>query len=586
MAKALRRILTIIIVLYLILVSFSVGYAANFQNYHVTETQEVPEPIEVPVNPERVTLNADRVSFNDETGNALAEGGAVLTYNDTTIMAERIEYNADTQKVHAMPLPGEQILLKHGSRTLKGDQIEYDLNTKEGILTGALTKVGVGDNGGVLYVYGSEIDVMPWELAQERGLVKGTAEDYIIQWRNVVLTTCALEHPHYRLESKTISFIPGKKVIAKRPRVYLGNTYLFTSPMDYVVQLKRKSVNYSFLPYFQKSSSKGAGGGITGTIGWDTGSISLGTTWFNKSGWEFMFEIEQELNKNFRILAGVEYSWDDAWDERVWRPHATLFYQAKEYGWEARLRWTHNEYIEDQKDSNSEFKGRLDRRPEFIVYAPWFKSSLYSWMRIYAAYGSFKEKIYGGGEGDVTARYGIGLRSYFEKALDDRGNIELFSDTTGEAWFYDRENADHEVIHSFTGLRYKLGSVEMGTAYESQKVWGESAMHWDQYKKRKRIHQKIRVPLGKEVATVFRGSYDLDESMIDEMNYSLRWETDCMIWDLHYKDDRTSGGDDKIGLTISLNAFPNSKASFGQKLDVDPFLRPADVPGKNYLQKE
>ena len=264
MAKALRRILTIIIVLYLILVSFSVVYAANFQNYSVRETQEnlAPEPANnTPVNPEQVTLNADRVSFNDETGNALAEGGAVLTYNDTTIMAERIEYNADTQKVRAMPLPGEQILLKHGNRTLKGDQIEYDLNTKEGILNGAITQLSVGDNGGVLYVYGSEIDVMPWELAQEKGLVKGSAEDYLIQWNNVVLTTCALEHPHYRLESKTISFIPGKKVIAKRPRVYLGNTYLFTSPLDYVVQLKRRAVTYSFLPYFQKRNSKGAGGG-------------------------------------------------------------------------------------------------------------------------------------------------------------------------------------------------------------------------------------------------------------------------------------------------------------------------------------
>ena len=584
MAKALRRILTVIIVLYLILVSFSVVYAANFQNYSVKETQEslTPEPVvnDVPVNPEQVILNADRVSFNDETGNALAEGGAVLTYNGTTITAERIEYNADTQKVRAMPLPGEQVLLSHGNRTLKGDQIEYDLNTKEGILTGAITKVGVGDDGGVLYVYGSEIDVIPWDLAQERGLVKGGVEDYMVQWNNVVMTTCELDHPHYRLESKTISFIPGKKVIAKSPKIYLGNTYLFKSPVDYVVQLKRRAVTYSFLPYFQKSSSKGAGGGITGTIGWDTGSVSLGTTWFNKSGWEFMFELNQELSSKFSITAGVEHSWDDLWQDKVWRPYASLNYQDKPYGWEARLRWTHNEYIDDQKDSNSEFKGRLDRQPEFTVYTPWFKSSSYSWMRFYAAYGSYKENVYGFPESSSISRYGLGVRSYFEKALDDAGRLELFSNTTGEAWFYNKENADHEVIHSFTGLRYKLGALDMGTAYENQKVWGESAMHWDQYKKRERIHQKIRLPLGREVATVFRGSYDLDESMLDEMNYSLRWETDCMTWDLHYKDDRTSGGDDKIGLTISLNAFPESKASFGQKVDVDPFLKPSDVPNK------
>ena len=103
-------------------------------------------------------------------------------------------------------------------------------------------------------------------------------------------------------------------------------------------------------------------------------------------------------------------------------------------------------------------------------------------------------------------------------------------------------------------------------------------MHWDQYRKRERVHQKVRFPLGREVFAAFRGSYDLDESMIDEVIYSLQWETDCMIWDLHYKDDRTSGGDDHIGLSLGIKAFPNRQASFGQRLEVDPFDRPSDVP--------
>ncbi|MBQ3446927.1 MAG: hypothetical protein IJG37_04705, partial [Synergistaceae bacterium] len=73
--------------------------------------------------PEEVRLNADRVSFNDETGQAYAEGSAVLTYQGTSIHAERIEYDPTTQKVHAMPLPGEQVLLSSGGRTIRGDQL-------------------------------------------------------------------------------------------------------------------------------------------------------------------------------------------------------------------------------------------------------------------------------------------------------------------------------------------------------------------------------------------------------------------------------------------------------------------------------
>ena len=560
MGKTLRTLIVIITIFIL----SATAHAADFEDYF--SRGEDPSD-------EKVTLNADRVSFNDETGRAFAQGNAVLTYQDTTIMAERIEYDADTQKVQAMPLPGRQIVLTNGNRSIKGDQLEYDLNSREGVLSGAATRLPVGENNGVLYVYGSEIDVVPWELAKERGLVKGEPEEYMLQWRDVVLTTCTLDHPHYRLESKAITFIPGRKVTAKKPRVYLGDTYLFTSPLDYVVQLKRRALRHSFIPYIQRSSSRGTGGGVTGTLAWDTGAASIGLSYASKAGFEFMVEVEQELNEDFSILAGVEHSWDDEWDEKVWRPYASLMYSHK--GWEARINWSHNEYISDQKDSLNKFKGRLDRRPEFIVWAPWFKSSLYSWMRLYASYGSFKEHLHGQAEGEVTSRYGMGFRNYAEYMM---GTVELFADTNGSAWFYDRDNADHEILRSFTGLRYTIGALELGTGYERQYTWGNSPMNWDEHRERERIHQKVRFPLGREVYTAVRGSYDLDASMIDEIIYSLQWVTDCMLWDLHYKDDRTAGGDSYIGLTMSINAFPNSAASLGQKVDVDPFVRPREIP--------
>ena len=563
---------TLIVIIMILLCAVKV-YATDFEDYY-TEDNDTPSEQEAP-SPDKVTLNADRVSFNDETGRAYAQGNAVLSYQDTTIMAERIEYDADSQKVQAMPLPGSQIVLTNGSRSIKGDQLEYDLNTREGILTGAVTRLGIGE-GAVLYVYGSEIDVMPWELAQSRGLVKGEPEEYMLQWRDVVLTTCALDHPHYRLESKAITFIPGRSVTAKKPRVYLGSTYLFTSPLDYVVQLKRKTANYSFIPYIQRSSSKGVGVGVTGSIGWETGDASLGLIYSEKAGFEFRVEVEQELNQDFSILAGVEHSWDDEWDERVWRPYASLRYHRN--GWEAFLNWSHNEYISDQKDSLHKFKGRLDRRPEFIVYAPWFRSGAFSWARLFASYGSFKETLRGSTEGEVTARYGMGFRNYFEHPLDDKGNVELFIDTRGVAWFYDREDSDHEMLRSFTGLRYKIGAFQLGTGYERQYVWGSSPMYWDQYRERERIHQKVRFPIGREVYLATRGSYDLDENMVDEIIYSVQWQTDCMLWDLHYKNDRTSDGDDRIGLSLSLLAFPDRSASFGQDLDIDPFVRPREVP--------
>ena len=550
--------------------------AADFEDYYTGVNQQEAQPLA----PQKVTLNADRVSFNDETGHATAQGNAVLKYNDTTIMAERIDYDADTQKVKAMPLPGEKVILTNGTRAIKGDQIDYDLNSGEGVLEGPATQLSVGEHGEVLYVYGGEINVLPWELAQERGLVKGSPQEYMVQWRNVTLTTCALDHPHYRLETKYITFIPNRRVVAKKPRVYLGNTYLFTSPLDYVMHLKRRSIGYSILPFIQKSEIRGSHGGVTGTLGWETGSVSLGVSYGRSAGFEFMTEIEQELNEDFSIRVGIEHSWDDVWNEKIWRPFATLMYNRN--GWSAHLNWTRNEYISDKKDSYYDYKGRLDRKPELIVWAPWFRNSKFSWTRFFATAGSYQEKLYHRPEGGSKTRYGVGFRNYYEQGL---GSVELFANTEGALLIYD--DSDQEMLRSFIGLRYKIGAFELGTAYERQYAWGSSSMYWDQYSNRRRIHQKVRFPVGREVYLAFRGSYDLFESMVDETFYSVQWDTDCMIWDLHYKNDRTKSGDDSLGLTIVLKAFPSRSAAFGQKIETDPFNRPYDVPDKDgKIQRE
>ena len=109
MAKYWKKILC---TLTFVLLLASSSYSANFEDYYVNETQELQNIQDTPeFVPDQVTLYADRVSFNDETGHALAEGNAILQYNGTTIMAERIEYDADSQKVKAMPLPGEKIVM-------------------------------------------------------------------------------------------------------------------------------------------------------------------------------------------------------------------------------------------------------------------------------------------------------------------------------------------------------------------------------------------------------------------------------------------------------------------------------------------
>ena len=530
--------------------------------------------------PQSLTLDAERVSYNDETGRASAEGGAVLTYQGATIRGERIDYDAASQKVKASSLPGESVVLQAEGRMLVGDGLEYDLNTGEGVLTGAKSSVPLGS--GTLYVFGGGLHLLPYDLAVEQGIIKGDKMEntpYVGIWEDVSATTCALDHPHYRIETKSITFIPGRRIVAKKPRLYLGDAYVFTYPMDYIAYIDRRALRYSITPYVENSTSKGIGLGFSGAFDWGSGSLGIGLAYWSEVDFEWMAEVDQRFGdrSGFGVRAGIEYSWDDAWNEKIYRPSASLYYERD--GWQGALRWTRNEYIEDQKDSLYTYRGRLSREPEFFVLTPWLKDPALhaSWFRLGALWGNYLEKT-PNFEHDTVMRYGATLQHYVEVPMGDKA--EFFWNVRYDTWFYDKNDLDQEVAEGFLGLRYRIGAFELGSAYERRYVWGESPMLWDSYREAEKIYQKVRFPLGRELFFVARGSYDLNESMVDEIDYVLQWINDCMKWEFLYHNDRTSGGENKFSLSVSVLAFPNTPASFGQYQSTDPFERPRDLPSE------
>jgi LPS-assembly protein len=529
--------------------------------------------------PEAVVLDAERVSYDDETGRAAAEGGAVLTYRDTTIHAERIDYDAATQTVKASPLPGETVRLQNGARTLAGDGLEYNLLTGEGVLAGAKSRVPVGE--GTLYISGGSLQVLPYDLAAERGLVRngGAGQTYIGIWEDVSATTCALDHPHYRIETKRILFVPGRRLVAKKPRLYLGDTYIFTYPMDYIVNLDRRALKHSIVPYVQHDRSKGAGAGFSGAFAWEGGSLSLGGAYWSNTGLEWMAEVDQNISGALGVRGGVTYSWDEEWDDKIYHPYVSLYYEKG--GWQAALRWAWREYIEDRKDSLYKYRGRLDRKPELTLLTPWRQDpALPAWFRFGAVWGSYRERtkkpLY---TGRTVERYGAEVQSYGEMPFGGTlPGFDFFWNASYSAWLYDVTDENQSILNGFLGLRGRLGSLELGIGYERRFVWGNSPMLWDSYREAEKIHQKLRFPLGREFFAAVRGSYDLEDSFVDDVHYALQWISDCMKWELSYRDDRTSASDDRIGLSVSILAFPNTPASFGEYRGKDPFLRPEDLP--------
>ena len=116
----------------------------------------------------------------------------------------------------------------------------------------------------------------------------------------------------------------------------------------------------------------------------------FGVAIWSEVGTEWMAEVEQALGGSFSLRGGVSYSWDELWDETVWRPFASLSFERG--GWHAVLNWSRNEYIQEQKDLRDDYKGRLERRPEVEVRSPWFRISPESWVSLSASWGSYREE--------------------------------------------------------------------------------------------------------------------------------------------------------------------------------------------------
>jgi hypothetical protein len=175
----------------------------------------------------------------------------------------------------------------------------------------------------------------------------------------------------------------------------------------------------------------------------------------------------------------------------------------------------------------------------------------------------------------AVARYGASVQSYAEAPLT--GWAEFFWNIRGESWFYDKNGEDRQLLDGIWGVRFRLGPLELGTGYERRYSWGESPMLWDGQFRAEKIHQKIRFPLGREIYAEARGSYDLDADEMAETRCALQWINDCMKWELSYLNDH-EGDNDKYNLRVTLLAFPNTPASFGEDGDEDVFQRPKDIP--------
>ncbi len=211
--------------------------------------------------------------YPSDTGIATADCNVKVRNKTMRLFAPHVEYNSNNQIMECLFFRSKRgnVTLFSGADKLTGEHLTYSLETRRVFLPMPRGKMDA------LHMQGNDVRVMPMDDAVKFGVLRSRPkkkktdgeDEQITEWLNVTTTTCDFEKPHYRLKSKKVVIIPNKKMIIRRPRIYIGEKCIFTYPFDYVARLGPRE--QSLLPYFAYDSNKGMGGGLKGYI--DLGTV-------------------------------------------------------------------------------------------------------------------------------------------------------------------------------------------------------------------------------------------------------------------------------------------------------------------------
>lgn len=519
---------------------------------------------------EEVALEGDRITFDQALGVATAEGNVRARFRNVRVFASHLEMDTVGQTIRASGEPGKPVVILQGGRKAYGENLVYDMESHQGELTRASGQVDS------IYLRGRTLKVLPLQTAKAEGVIserraKGVGPDEMIYtWDEVAVTTCPKLKPHYRLVTKKMVAVPGQRVIVQKPKVYIGETLLFTYPFDYVMD-QGKQVGTSFFPTPHYDSDKGVGLSIQAPFVWENGQAILNITGWQKIDPEGRLAVTQELGQGWQAFLNSAYEYDSNEDDSAWRPSWGFNYSAPS-GWSGQILWAQRETVDlDDVAGKKAYKGTLWREPEVYLYAPWWRDPASgAYLRMAGTWGSYQE------ESLDQDRKGLGMSLY----QDWEVSATFAPFVRMDYWYYDYDDADEQKVTDMAaGFRWGLGNVRLRSAYVRRWVDGESPMKWDDYNEREKVYQRISFPLSEEWRLSLRGAYDLVDEDLDEMLYEVTLDQGCLLWELTYLDDR-DGDDDWAGLKLTVTAYPEAPLALQNETVYVPGERPADLPGK------
>ena len=169
----------------------------------------------------KVQYQGDTVKFDALTRRLVLKGKpSAVQRDETMLIGDSIQYNDSTKKVVAI---GDTVLLRDPEAQDADDfiangQIEYDLNTREGV-TGSLSTSVV--SGQRLFL-----------TAKRSAIVSDTAVSgrHVVFAKNGSFTYCDHAEPHFHFTTRDMKFVSQNVMVARPGVLYIGEVPVFWIP--------------------------------------------------------------------------------------------------------------------------------------------------------------------------------------------------------------------------------------------------------------------------------------------------------------------------------------------------------------------
>ncbi len=225
-----------------------------------------------PKQAERVQYEAADVQYIAEKKQLLLKKNARVRYRNSELTGETITYYYSLQVLDAHGSP----VLTEDNEKLLGNRMDYDLDSRTGLVTEGSTKYGPG------YYSGQDLAKV--------------GDNELKVW-NSWYTTCDLKEPHYHFAAKTMKVYPGDKVFTGPIWLYIGKTPVFGLP--FMANTISRGRHSGFLrPDFEFGITSNRGRYISG----------VGYYWATNDYTDFKFVTDFYEDSRLRLYLGNRYA--------------------------------------------------------------------------------------------------------------------------------------------------------------------------------------------------------------------------------------------------------------------------------------